>query len=143
MNKALRRHRPRNKQRITSVCYSLKFAFYQGSRSLTIWLKWNFILVKTKIAQVILISDIFEVLLKEKISQSPACGHIEKAPGPFLHACSVAPQNTKNRRETLHILEKRLLDSYWVLVSVFVQIPRSIKTSLWFGSCFSGITTLK
>lgn len=57
----------------------------------TIGLKWNFILIKTEIAQVILVSDIFEV---------------------------------------------------WVLVSVFVQIPRSIKTSLWLGRCFSRISPL-
>lgn len=43
------------------------FAVYQGGL-LTIWLKRNFILIKAKVAQVILISDIFEVLLKEKIN---------------------------------------------------------------------------
>ena len=64
--------------------YYLKLAFYQGSGLLTIRLKWNFILIKTKIAQVILISDIFEVLLKEKINQSPAYGHIKKGTRTFL-----------------------------------------------------------
>lgn len=33
--------------------------------------------------------------------------------------------------------------SYWVLMSVFVQIPRSIEAPLWFGSGFCGITTLR
>lgn len=45
--------------------------------------------------------------------------------------------------EIFYVLGKNVLYSYWVLMSIFVQVPRSIKASLWFGSCFSGITTLK
>lgn len=59
--------RPRTRDVHPGTCCYSKLAFYQGGL-LTIWLKWNFILIKAKVAQVILVSDIFEVLLKEKIS---------------------------------------------------------------------------
>lgn len=74
-NKANKAH-PRVQQEYTKsrirkehpgICEYLNFAVYQGGL-LTIWLKRNFILIKAKVAQVILISDIFEVLLKEKIN---------------------------------------------------------------------------
>lgn len=61
---------------------------------------------------------------------------------PFRFLTSrVKTEKWKDKR--LHLRGKSILLSYWVLMSVFVQIPRSIEAPLWFSSCFRGITTLR